>query len=258
MFPRAIFLALMLAASPAFAIECPMAVRFGIMDFELSPYINGSGPNLAYEPGIAVEWATDALRATGCATEIHWLRMPLRRLQTELTRGDIDFVLGGGPTNERLKEWQWPMGSNGLDRSLFFAKIDTSFFALPGTRIWGENRTLPPGTKIGVVRGSTEQTLASGRNWLIEEAPDIGAGFKMLEAGHVQLMLVQDLLDPAEQRLIDSGKLVKLTPPLATVYHYVPASHAFYGRYGEFTRAFWSEICQAARKSRPQDGECHE
>jgi len=80
----------------------------------------------------------------------------------------------------------------------------------------------------------------------------------MLEAGHFQVILVQDLLDPAEQQAVAAGRVVKLTPPLTTVYHYAPASHAFYGRYGEFTRDFWSKICQVARKSRPQDGECHE
>ncbi|HEY9102321.1 transporter substrate-binding domain-containing protein [Chitinimonas sp.] len=236
---------LALSATAAWALDCPARIRMAYMDAPAEPFFLGRG-TVGEPPGLFVDWALQALAATGCNSRVELARLPVARLDKALSEGDLDIVLGVASTSEREQTQAFP-GRHGK-RLLYVARADIALYTALGDRlVWsGQTRELK-GYKVGVARAQMPANLAASQGWALELAPDNASNFRKLESGRVQVLLETSILaDPYFQAHPLPG-IRKLNPPLATLEYYAPASRSFQRDFPAFTEQFWLQLCRQSR-----------
>ncbi len=237
----------LLAPPASSALECPTSVSVMLPDSEIAPFVYGSGPGLAAEPGLLVHWTDAAVRKTGCSTKINYLRMPALRGVRELSAGTVDIAAGVAVNDERLNLLRFPLSPHGLNKSLTIATIEVSLFARASDRIdWGPQKQLPSGTTVGVVRGQIPAIYAQQAGWPIDEANDAPANFRKLALGRVGLVAEQNLIAAGVLDAHPDWSIVRLVPAVRAENYYSPVSHAFYERFPEFSEIYWMNVCKEA------------
>lgn len=246
--------ALCAGASVAAAEPCPALLRLGFSDRAAPPGLLGNGAHFNDPPGWAVVAVRDAARRLGCAAEL--VRLPARRLSAALAQGDVHFALVYGVTPERLKIYAFPLDAQGrpdVAWALIFGHL--TLFSRAGTEpdpAW-DGQQLAPRWRVGALAGSLQEAMARERGWAVEPVAAFDSEVAMLQAQRFDLLLtVREALTP-EQR----ADLVAWAPPVALEPYFAPANPAFAQRHGEWTRAFWTELCHAMRRqsadARPVD-----
>lgn len=228
-------------AAPA----CPQPLRIGFIDSAVPPGLLGQGSTFADPPGWEVVAVRDALRKLGCPAEL--LRLPNRRLISWLAQDQVEFALLYGVTPERLQTFRFPLDAQGKPDTAWAPVFGhMALFGLPGTAPepgW-TGRSLPAGTRVGVIAGSVQESIARERGWAIELINQSDTGVSMLQAKRFEVMLtLRDTLT-AEQR----AALTEWTPAVAQLPYFVPASPKVERQHPEWTRQFWREVCQAVRR----------
>jgi hypothetical protein len=231
------------------AAGCPQPLRIGFTDRASPPALMGQGSQFADPPGWGVVAVRDALRQLACKAEL--VRLPGRRLSAALAHGEVQFALFYGPSPERLRSYAFPLDAQGHPDAAWAPVIGhLALFGRAGTAPdWGwDGVHLLPHARIGVLAGSVQEALATERGWTIETVLTFDSEVAMLHAQRFDLLLTaREGLTP-EQR----ADLTELTPPVALQPYFMPATPVFARQHKAWTRAFWTELCQAVRRQAPE------
>ncbi|WP_144006787.1 amino acid ABC transporter substrate-binding protein [Pelomonas sp. KK5] len=237
-------------ALAADAPACPNPLRIGFHDSAIPPMLNGHGSSFEDPPGWQVEAVNDALQRLGCKAEL--LRLPSRRLSTWLVQGRIEFALFLGATPQRMSGMRFPLDGRGRPDASWAPLLGT--LALFGRRgstpdpAWNGS-VLPAGTRVGVVSGSLQETVARERGWSIVPISTYDLAFGMLDANRFDL-----LLSPAPRETLlpeQRAGLVEWAPAAAQVPFFAPASPAIVRNRPAWVNDFWHGLCRAVRRYAP-------
>ncbi|MBI3349830.1 MAG: hypothetical protein HY020_21795 [Burkholderiales bacterium] len=252
--PRRLLVAwlLALATGAAGAATCPQPLRIAFSDAPAPPLLLGNGPGFEDPPGWSVQTVRDVLQRLGCTAEL--VRLPGRRLQRSLERGDVEFGVYFGPTPERLKNLQFPLDAAGRPDAAWAPLIGhVALYGLAGSpalKAWDGN-TLAPGVRVGVVSGSTQETLARERRWAVEPTSGFDTSVLALRARRFELLLTpRESVVPAQ--LSGEDALVELAPLVERLPYFVPASRDLHARHPAFVADFWRELCHSTRRLVPE------
>lgn len=250
---RGLVCGVLLAASlVAQAAPCPKPLRIGFGDSPSPPALLGQGAAFANPPGWAVVAVRDALQRLGCAGQL--LRLPSRRLSAALDRGDVEFALFYGATPERAALYAYPLDAAGRPDAAWAPVLGhLAFYGVAGSpalKAW-DGKTLSPGVRVGVVEGSTQETLARERGWNLSIASGFDTSVLALRAHRFDLLLAsRESVLPSH--LEGDDALVELSPLVLQLPYFVPASAMAQARHGPFVAAFWREMCHASRRAIPE------
>ncbi len=234
------------------AAPCPQPLRIGFLDTPVPQTLLGAGAQFEDPPGWSVQVVRDTLQRLGCTAEL--VRLPGRRLLLLLERGDLEFTLFFGPTAERLRVFRFPLDSAGRADVAWAPVIGhLALYGLPGSpalKAWDGN-TLPPGVRVGVVGGSTQEALARERRWTVETASSFESSVAALRARRFELLLMsRESLPPGQ--LSGDDPLVELAPLVERLPYFVPASRQVQAGHPAFVTEFWRELCHQSRRQVPE------
>lgn len=244
---------LLAAATLASAQSCPDALRLSFNDSDLPPMQHGRGAAFAGEAGWLVDATRLALRRLGCQAEL--LRLPSRRLEAELDRGQIGIGLLVGHTEERATRLGFPLDRRGQpDMALAVVVTRLSLYALPdrvGALGW-DGRRLAKGMRVGVVKETTQDQVAQSLGMTTQAYAGFESGLAMLRGGRFDALLANPEILPAAE-LRREPAVQELTPPVQQVLYFAAASPQLKRRHGDFLARFWPALCEAVREQ-PQAG----
>jgi len=243
---------LLALGAAASAAPCPQPLRIGFNEAPFPPSVLGTGPAFQDPPGWAVQAAREVVQRLGCKAEL--VRLPGRRLARALEQGDLEFAMFFGPTAERQQVYRYPLNAAGRPDPAWAPVLGhLALFGLlgsPALKAWA-GATLSPGVRVGVVGGSTQETLARDRHWPVEVTSGFETSVLALRARRFDLLLVaRESLSPAQ--LTGPDALVELTPMVERMPYFVPASRSVQEHHPDFVGGFWREFCQAARRLAPE------
>lgn len=242
-------LPVVLAAS-ALAASCPSRpLRVAFIDREAPPFLVGTGSQFAPDqPGLMVTEVRTALQRLGCEAEL--VRLPIRRLQMELSDGRLDVGVGLGDTPERRVYWQFPLRADGqLDHGLAMGVSPVAWVALSHRQ-----PALQAAWQAGQLRGRLGAATASATAMLAQRGGQ--AVEPVFEVARVVPLLEQDRFDAialptaAYGQLLreTAGRIAVLQPPIGVQYFYAPTSRALFKQHPAWVRRFWATLCEEARK----------
>lgn len=239
------------AADPG-AAACPQPLRIGFNEAPFPPSLLGTGPAFQEPPGWAVQAAREVTQRLGCKAEL--VRLPGRRLARALEQGDLAFAMFFGPTSERQRAYRYPQDAAGRPDPAWAPVLGhLALYGLPDSpalKAWA-GATLLPGVRVGVVAGSTQETLARERRWPVELASSFDTSVLALRARRFELLLTaRESLPPAQLTGVEA--LVELTPLVARMPYFVPASRGVQASHPGFVSVFWREFCHASRRLAPE------
>lgn len=243
-------LALALPAT-ADAAPCPQRLRIGFNEAAAPPSILGTGPAFQDPPGWAVQAAREAVQRLGCSAEL--VRLPGRRLARALEQGDMEFAVFFGPTAERLRLFRFPLDAAGRPDAAWAPVLGhVALYGLAGSpalKAW-DGSMLAPGVRVGVVAGSTQETLARERGWPAAPTSAFDTSVLALRARRFELLLTARESLSADQ-LSGDDALVELSPMVERVPYFAPASREVQARHASFVAEFWRELCHSVRRLAP-------
>jgi len=245
--PLVLLLAAGLSTAQA-APGCPPELRIAFLDTDLRPYINGPHARFAEPPGFLVDWTKQALRRLGCKAEL--LRLPQRRLLTDLALGEVQLAPGIGHNAERLTQYAFPLRADGsVEPRLSIGEARLSLFVRKDRRDrvrWdGQLLDVEP-NRIGVVARGVEEPLALAKGWNVETSLNHARNAEKLRRGRLNVVLMPHLALSAGE-LARAPGLVELQPPVLRTHFYAPANPRFAAEHERFTKSFWLELCRASR-----------
>lgn len=232
------------------AQACPSRpLRIAFIDREATPFLVGAGAEFQPgNPGLMVTEVQAVLRRLGCAAELQ--RLPIKRLQLELTAGRLDVGVGLGDTPERVAAWQFPTTDNGqVDRRFAMGQSPIAWVTLSRRQ-----PALQSAWQAGALRGRLGAATASATALLAERgAQPVEPVF---EVAKVVQLLEMDRFDAialpttayAQQLQAAGDRVALLHPPIGVQHYYAPTSRALAAAHGPWVRRFWAELCVEARQ----------
>lgn len=236
----------------AWAAPCPQPLRIAFIDTPVVPLLLGSGPDFEDPPGWSVQAVRETVLRLGCPAEL--VRLPGRRVLRALELGDLELALFFGPTSERLRSLRFPLDASGRADAAWAPGIGhLALYGLsggPALKAW-TGTTLPPGVRVGVVSGSTQETMARERGWTVEAASSYESSVAALRAHRFELLLTTRESLPQAQ-LSGDDPLVELAPLVERLPYFAPASRKVHATAPGFVTEFWRELCQQSRRLSPE------
>lgn len=242
-------------AHAALALGCPPQLRIGFLDVDSPPMLLGQGREFADPPGWQVVAMREAARKLGCVMEAS--RLPGLRLDLLLQKGQLEFSLFYGATEERLKWMAVPLDASHQPDAAWaplfghlslYAPVDSPQ-ARSGS-VWNGAR-LAPQVRVGVVAQTTQEQVARDKGWQVESPLSIDNAMQMLRAHRFDVLFAsRETMRP--ELLGGPAGLVELVPPVERRPFFVVASRQVAAAHPEFVAAFWREACLAVRRVAPQ------
>ncbi len=237
---------LLLAGGAVAAPPCPTPLRVGFVDAELGQLLRGQGTAFAEPPGGAVEIMRQAMADLGCEAE--WVRMPVRRLLSELTHGQLALAVGLAADPERLSTLRFPVLPNGQpDTRLAIAEGRVLHYGLTAHRERLEAALRGPAAqdlRYGSLRGSVPSAMLQRQGLRVEDATDVPRALAMLRLARFDLLVMPDLLAPSGEAL---EGIAPVGPPLVVMRYFVPASPALAEQHSAWLATFWRTACKRSR-----------
>jgi len=243
---------LLALVATADAAPCPQRLRIGFNEAPSPPSILGTGPAFQDPPGWAVQAARETAQRLGCPAEL--VRLPGRRLARALEQGDLEFAVFFGPTAERLRLFRFPLDAAGRPDAAWAPVLGhIALYGLAGSpalKAW-DGSTLAPGVRVGVVAGSTQETMARERGWTAAPASAFDTSVLALRARRFELLLTaRESLSP--DQLSGADALVELSPLVERLPYFAPAGREVQARHASFVAEFWRELCHSVRRLAPE------
>lgn len=243
---------LLALSGAAAAAPCPQPLRIGFNEAPFPPSILGTGPAFQDPPGWAVQAVREVVQRLGCPAELQ--RLPGRRLARALEQDELEFAMFFGYTAERLGAFRFPLDAAGRPDAAWAPVLGhLALYGVAGSpalKAW-DGSTLAPGVRVGVVAGSTQETLARERRWPVEPTSAFDTSVLALRARRFELLLTaRESLSPAQ--LSGDDALVELSPLVERLPYFAPASRAVHARHAGFVAEFWRELCVSVRRIAPE------
>ena len=105
------------ATGGAAAQACPARVTVSFPNFPIPPLVLGSD-SIVQPPGTLVSWTRNALKRSGCAPVLSFVRRPPQRQLAELELGRIDILPGFAYSGELPAAMVFPMRGGDINAAL--------------------------------------------------------------------------------------------------------------------------------------------
>lgn len=244
-------------ASAASEPACPSSLRVGFPDIPLGPFLRGSGPTFEERPGHLAVALKQTMEELGCSYVP--VRLPLRRLVSNLSAGRLDMAVGMAATKERQQTIMFPEdGKGNIDNSL--AVGEAPIIALVraadiGRYSNGLPQPLNPDVRVGAVRGSVHEAIAKDLTGTVTDVVDMEKGVLMLRYERIDLLVVpKGMVRPSV--LAEAPALVEAEKPLAIHRYFAPVSQLLGKQHPKFVSAFWANLCRQIRSQSGEPGAC--
>ena len=209
------------------------------------PFQLGSGSQIHRDkPGIAVEMVL--MLEQRLDIEIELQRLPWKRAEQRLKKGEIDCLFNASFKKNRLANGQYPMheGEVDLDKRSYFNSY--AVFALKGTDlVFNGDKLLNHRTgMIGVERGFSVIADLEAMGVNIYQANSIEQLMKLVKHQRLVGAAVFELLGEAFLKVnrLDYLNIEKITPSFKKKAYYLMLSHQFVKDSPELANQLWSEI----------------
>ncbi|WP_428249478.1 substrate-binding periplasmic protein [Ferrovibrio sp.] len=215
-------------------------LRVVYLDVAVSPYLMGSGPDMATPPGLAV----DLLReAAGADFSLSFRRITARRIIDEVRFGRADVILGMRATPDRLADLRFPMRDGAIDRDRWMVRLTQSFYRLEGGALQWDGRHLKPaGAIVGIPSGMALGGLLRDLGADVVEFSTTKQLFGMLAAGRFSAVATLDIVGDSFAGSVNGRRIEKMLPVLEEADFYMPVSPAYYARHSGKVEALWHRM----------------
>ena len=229
-------LALVLAPS---VFACSLRIVYS--DVAAPPYILGNGTEVPAAPGIAVEVVNEAAQVVGC--KLTWVRLPNRRVQIEMERGEADAMLMFSYNPERAKYAVYPLKDGKPDGALRLAVLSYYVYVKANSATaWDGAHFANLGGAVGVNAGYSVAADLTKMGLAVDEARSTEQNFTKLQMGRIGAYVMQDF--PAdlviEQKALTDVQ--KLPLPFSTKDYFLPYSQRFFNVSSADGLRLWAQI----------------
>lgn len=237
--------------------NCPVSLKIGFPDIPLGPMLRGSGAKFDAQPGHLAVATHLALEELGC--EYTPVRLPFRRLLSDLAAGRLDIGVGLTTGYERQRSLVYPLDSRGHpDPS--YAIGQASVVAVVRSVDAGDMEVRMASRRfadlnLGAVRGSAMEDVARGLSPIVTDVVSIEKGLKMLRYERVDVVVLPKGMVSPDQ-LSEAPELIELSQPLAVHRYYAPSSPQIARAHRPFLTQFWRSICKQVRAQTGEVGGC--
>ena len=229
---------LVVAISPV-AFACSMKIVYS--DVAAPPYLVGNGAEIPAEPGVAVELVNEAAQRAGC--KLTWERLPNRRVQVEMERGDADAMLMYSFNTERAKYAVYPMKGGIPDAALRLATLSYFVYVKAnGNTQWDGERFGNLNGPVGANFGYSVAADLKKLGLVVEEVRSTEQNLNKLQMDRISAYVMQDF--PAdlviEQKALTGVQ--KLPIPFSTKDYFLPYSQRFFNASSADGLRLWAQI----------------
>lgn len=257
---KALALVLLLASGLAAAAprtECPANLKVGFPDIPLGPMLRGVGAQFEEQPGHLVVATKLALEELGC--KYTPVRLPFRRLLSDLGTDKLDVAVGLTTSKERQQSFVYPLDSRGepeaalaVGQAAVVGLVRATDASQMDARV-AERRLAD--MRFGAVRGSAMEDVAKSLSSAVTDVVSIEKGLTMLRYDRVDVVVLpKGMVRPEDLSVAPS--LVELAQPLAVHRYYAPSSPRFARLHKPFLTQFWRSICKQIRTQTGEVGGC--
>jgi polar amino acid transport system substrate-binding protein len=243
------FTGLLVVALTPGAFACSLKIVYS--DVAAPPYIVGNGEQVPAAPGVAVELVNDAAQAVGC--KLNWIRLPNRRVQTDMERGQADAMLMYSYNPERAKYAVYPMKDGKPDGSFRLAALSYYVYVKSSSPTGWDGKQFSSLTgPVGVNAGYSVAVDLTKMGLMVDEARSTEQNFTKLRMGRISVYVMQD--GPADL-VIEDGQLSdvqKLPLPFSTKDYFLPFSQRYFDTSSTEGLRLWEQIGKT-KKSRVEE-----
>lgn len=231
-------------------VACPAEpLKIAFVDRAAGAFLRGHGPDFdPADPGIIVQEVRTAVKALGCPA--HLIRLPHKRLMSQLDAGEIDFAVGYADTPERLLRWRFPTTPQGVaDKAQAVGESPIHWVVLADRQPelqaqWREGQLRG---RLGSVQDTLSSQLAAERGFKTLPVVSLNDVPKLLSLRRFEAIAMPTMAytEPFSQ---SPQPLASLDPPLGRLVYYTPSSRTLFERSPGLVRAFWQALCDEARR----------
>lgn len=219
-------------------------ISLAYSDVESFPFQMGDGNYVATPPGLSIDVIEEAAHLLNL--EIDYVRMPGKRVLSQIRANQVDGGFIFSYSAERAKYASYPMDKNQADSSLRIATLEYSFYKLKehnltwdGTELKSE-WNMPVGAHGGF--SVTKKLKADQIDTLeIESTEKL---FEMLNKRRLSAIAIQSNIANSYIDEHQLGEIEKVSPPISTKDYYLIFSLDFSKNNPELVKAIWQVISE--------------
>ena len=213
-------------------------ITLAFSDVESFPYQMGKGIGLADPPGVALEIISKSVDDLG--RKVLYKRLPNRRVQSTLRRGEIDGAFIFSYKKSRLLNGRYPFKKGKLDAERRIAVLSYFLYKKKGSDYnWNKRNS---STIVGANSGYSIVSDLQKMKVTVQEANTTEQNIKMLQLGRLHFYAAQDIIVDAYLKRRKIVDIEKVEVPLKTKDYFLMLSYQFVNKYPKVAELLWTKI----------------
>ncbi len=219
----------------------PLTLTLAYADIESFPYQAGNGIEPANPPGIAVELIQQA--AADLGIKVNFLRMPVRRVLSEMEEGHVDGGFIYSYNSDRIRNGVYPLLDGKPDRSRRLATLHYVLYRRMHDKVsWDGNQFSHLSTPLGANTGYSVVADLRRQGVNVEEARSTAQNIQKLRSGRLDAYVAQAIVVDAYLAGAKITDIEKIAPPVSSKDYFLMFSHQFYASNSQLAEALWKHL----------------